>query len=294
MKIQRFRSRLLSSGLLVALAASGAAGQVSPLSPDELVRRAVQNEIKSKDDPAKFMFRDHKKRISDDQTKLIVETRDGAVGMVVALNGQPLSPQQHQWEIARIERFVKDSNELRKKQQQEKDDADRASRIIKALPDAFQYEFDGTETSRPGVGKPGEELVRLKFRPNPKYDPPTRVEQILTGMQGSALVDAKRNRMVRIEGTLFKDVGFGWGLLGHLDRGGHIYIEQAEVSENTWQITAVQYTFTGKVLLFKNINVKTTETLSDFRPVPPDLTFAQGLALLKEEDSVAENHPQSK
>jgi hypothetical protein len=293
MQFKRFRTRFLSAGLIVATAASGAA-QAPPLSPGELVRRAVQNEIRAKDDSAKFMFRDHKKRISDDQTKLIVETREGAVGMVVAINQQPLSPQQRQWEIARIERFVNDPTELQKKQQQERDDADRVSRIIKALPDAFLYEADGTVPSRPGVGKPGEDLVRLKFRPNPQYDPPTRVEQILTGMEGTVLIDAKLNRMARIDGTLFKDVSFGWSILGHLDRGGHIYIEQAEVSPDSWQISAVQYNFTGKVLLFKNINVRTTETFTEFRAVSPNLTFAQGLELLKQEDAVAENRPQSK
>src|SRR5205823_6387100 len=153
------------------------------------------------------------------------------------------------------------------------------------------YEFDGKEVGKPGVGEPGEELLRLKFRPNPQYDPPTRVEQILTGMQGSIWIDPKRNRMARIEGTLFKDVGFGWGILGHLDRGGHIAIEQGDACQGTWLIMTVQYTFTGKVLLFKSINSRTIETFSDYRPVPPDLTYAQGLALLKQEVSIAEAHP---
>jgi hypothetical protein len=269
-----------------------AAAQVAALPPGELVRQAVQNEIKAKDDPAKFMLRDHKKRIVDDQTKLLVETKDGPLAMVIAVNEQPLSPQQHRWEIERVERLVKDPDEMRKKQQQQRDDADRVSRIIKALPDAFIYEADSKEMGKPGVGQPGEELVRLKFRPNPRYDPPTRVEQILTGMQGSVLIDAKRNRMARIEGTLFKDVSFGWGILGHLDRGGRIAIEQGDVHQGTWQITTVQYTFTGRVLFFKSINSRTIETFSDFRPVASDLTYAQALALLKQENPVAENqHP---
>ena len=34
--------------------------------------------------------------------------------------------------------------------------------------------------------------MRLKFRPNPNYDPPTRVEQVLTGMQGVVLVDPRK------------------------------------------------------------------------------------------------------
>jgi hypothetical protein len=52
--------------------------------------------------------------------------------------------------------------------------------------------------------------------------------------------------------------------------------------------------FTGKVLLFKSLNIKSTEIYSDFRPVPSDLTFAQGVELLKKEVAmVAENPPQA-
>ncbi len=38
-------------------------------------------------------------------------------------------------------------------------------------------------------------------------------------MQGYVLVDAVHYRIASIDGTLFKTVGFGWGILGHLDRG---------------------------------------------------------------------------
>ena len=46
--------------------------------------------------------------------------------------------------------------------------------------------------AEPGLGKTGNPLVRLKFHPNPNYEPPTRVEQVLTGMQGVVLVDRAR------------------------------------------------------------------------------------------------------
>jgi len=269
--------------------------ETTPLVPEQLVRAAVQNELKAKNDPTKFMFRDHKHSLTLNQTKLIVQTRDAMVGMIVGYDDLPLNPRQKQDEEARVERFVHDPNELAKKQAQEKDDSDRVERIIKALPDAFLFEADGTEPGRAGMGITGEELVRLKFRPNPQYDPPTRVEQVLTGMQGIVLIDARRNRLAQIEGTLVKDVGFGWGILGHLDRGGHIVIEQGEVAPDIWKITGFQYAFTGKVLLFKSINSRTKETFSDFHQVPPNLSFAEGFEVLKkQENAVAENFPQSK
>jgi hypothetical protein len=48
--------------------------------------------------------------------------------------------------------------------------------------------------------------------------------------------------------------------------------------------------FTGKILLFKRLDIKSTETYSDFRSVPTGLSFAQGVELLKKQQAtVAEN-----
>jgi hypothetical protein len=131
------------------------------------------------------------------------------------------------------------------------------------------------------VGKTGEELRRLSFQPNPKYDPPSRIEQILTGMQGHILIDPSCNRIAMIDGTLQKDVSFGWGILGHLDRGGHIKLSQGDVGDKHWQMTGIDMAFTGKILLFKSISAQSMETYTDFHPVAPDTTFAQGVDLLK-------------
>ena len=32
-------------------------------------------------------------------------------------------------------------------------------------------------------------------------------------------------------------MGFGWGFLGHLDRGGHFLVEQGEVVNGHWEVT---------------------------------------------------------
>jgi hypothetical protein len=212
--------------------------------------------------------------------------------MVVAYNDHPLNPHELQGEYRRIQRFIDDPGELDRKRKKEKEDSERVKSILRALPDAFLYAYDGTDTGKPGMGKPGEPLVRLSFRPNPKYEPPTRVEQVLTGMQGIVLVDTQEQHIARIDGTLFRDVAFGWGILGHLDRGGHFLVDQIDVSDNNWTISRMELTFTGKVLLFKSLNIKSTEVYSDFHPVPADLTFAQGAELLRKQmATVAENQP---
>jgi len=264
------------------------------VTPSELVRRAVANEIKTNNQGPKYMCRQRKETPAGSQTKLMVETRDAMVGMVVANNDQPLNQEQRRAEYGRIERFVNQPAELYRKRRQERESAERVNLILKALPDAFLYEYDGTETGRFGVGKSGDQLLRLKFRPNPLYDPPSHVEQVLTGMQGVVLIDAQKQHIARIDGTLFKDVAFGWGILGHLDRGGHFQVDQTDASDNNWTIARMDLAFTGKILLFKSIDIKSTEIYGDFHPVPGDLTFAQGVQLLKQQEAgIAQNQPPS-
>ena len=256
--------------------------QLPTPSPAELVRRAVQNEIRqSSDSRAYFMFKDRKKTAHSAQTKLVVETQDAAAGLVIEQDGQPLTRQQQQAEAARLENYVGNPAELGKKRKQEREDADRTLRIVKALPDAFLYDAEGTEPGSAEVGKPGDPLVRLRFRPNPDYAPPSRVEQVLTEMQGQVLIDAQENRIARIDATLQKQVAFGWGILGHLDRGGHFLVQQAEVSHQQWEMTRMELSFTGKILLVKNLSIRSSDVFSDFCPMPPNLTFAQGVELLK-------------
>jgi hypothetical protein len=43
--------------------------------------------------------------------------------------------------------------------------------------------------------------------------------------------------------------------------------------------------FNGRILLFKSIAVKSDEVFSDFRRVPAETTFAQGVELLKLEQA---------
>jgi hypothetical protein len=294
------RGRFLA-GLLGACAAFGVIGASLPVAaqdsnahdkpPGELVRAAVDNEVAAANNASvKHMFRSRKQTPKGSQTRLYVETRDAIAAMLVAINDKPLTPQQQQAETNHLAWLTANPDQLRKKQVHEKEDAERTLRMVKALPDAFRYEYAGTEDSGVGLGKEGAPLVRLKFTPNPGYSPPSRVEQVLEGMQGYLLIDTTAMRIARIDGTLFKEVTFGWGIIGHLDKGGHFRVQQADVGDGTWEITEMSLSITGKILLFKGLSMVSEEVFSDFRRVPDNLTFGQGVRLLKtEEEKLAED-----
>lgn len=259
-------------------------------SPADLVRETVKMEVAPNPGNVKFMYVDRKDDERGSKIRLAVETVQATASILIGENGKPISQEHRRSEEARLQGMLDNPEQIAKKQKTEREDTERTTRIVQALPDAFLYEVDGTEPSQDGFGKLGDELVRLKFRPNPNYKAPTHTEQVLEGMQGILLIDAKEHRLAKIDGTLFKEVSFGWGVLGHLNPGGHFLVEQAEVGQGAWEVTQAKLDFTGKILLFKSFAIKSTEVCGNFRAVPSNITFAQATELLKKHESeIAEN-----
>lgn len=254
--------------------------QTPVLAPNDLVRLSVENELKAANESS-FMFRARMETLQGSQTELWVQTREATASMLIAINDQLLTAEQRQAEEARLNDLLSNPDELRHKQKQGKEDADQISRIVHAMPNAFIYEYNETDTEKSGVGRPGDKLVRLKVRPNENFSPSSRTEEVLAGMQGYVLIDVNKYRLAEIDGTLCKNVSFGWGILGHLDKGGHLHIEFGKDGDSSWTITRVSLNFTGRILLFKSLGIRSDEVYSNFQSVPTNLTFAQGVALLK-------------
>src|ERR1700761_8347280 len=87
---------LVPAGVCSAPVQQSAAPEPNSLDPTALVRRAIQHRFDSgpNQPPLRYLLR--KQDGPRDNTKDIIETRDGDVARLVALNGQPLSPQANQ------------------------------------------------------------------------------------------------------------------------------------------------------------------------------------------------------
>lgn len=278
--------RALAGMLMLLVAGVLCLPQQKPdLDPQELVRRAAKNEIKANSINQYFMYRDYTAYKGHSITKEVIETPQGGLSSTIAINGQPLTPEQHAKENQKLEKFANDSEARRKKEQSSKEDDQRDQLMLTSLPDAFLYTYAGTQS-----GPNGDELVHLTFKPNPNFNPPNHETRVYEGMQGDVLIDSKAMRIAKIDGTLFKDVDFGWGILGRLYKGGKFYIEQRDVGGGRWETVRETLEFNGKILMIKPLTISSTETATDFRPVPSNLTVAQALDLLhKSDETVAEN-----
>ena len=261
----------------VELAAFTLSSDSKPSSPpnmsaDELVRRVVANETQLVDsDHSHWMYRQHHVEDGKDTLKECVDTDQGALCRLIAEGGHPLSQSEQAKEKERLAELVKNPERQRKLQEARKKDGDQALKMLKMLPNAFHYEYAGTEG----------DLVKLKFVPNPQFTPPDRESRVFHAMVGFMWVNRDAKRLVELSGKLTRDVDFGFGLLGHLYRGGTFQVKRADVGDGHWETTLLDVKIRGKALFFKTINADQRETTDNFAKAPGKLTMAEGMKMLE-------------
>jgi hypothetical protein len=280
MRLRPIPLLFLAGTLLSALPPAAAQGG----SANELVRRVIKNEERAVSAGPRYRYRLRTERADRTVVKEMVETSNGPVARLLSVNDRPLTPEQRAADDRRLDRLLRDPEEQRQRLQTQQNDEKRTRAIVKALPDAFLYDFDGNDVLN------GSPVVRLRFKPNPAFDAPTRETLVLRGMEGTMWIEPKAERLVRLEAKLFEDVTFGWGILARLNKGGRFLAEQTRVGADHWQTTRMELDFTGRALLVKGIKVKSTQVASDFREVPAELTLAQGVELLRRPEGTVAEH----
>lgn len=250
--------------------------------PVDLVRKSVDLEIKTAQDystPYTYVLR--KESNSGVAVRQMVETNEGLLlARTLTWNGKVPSAEEQAKEDRRLERLITSADERSKKAAEQKDDAQRALRILRALPTSSLYTLDGHENIA------GRDTIRLAFKPNPKFSPEAKETYLLKAAEGKMWIDAESNRMVRLDATITDSVSIGWGLLGKIDKGGKLFLEQAIVKGGQWRMTALRIDATGKALIFKSIRIKQHQSGTNYEPIKP-VTVAEAVELLKRSQKAA-------
>jgi hypothetical protein len=249
------------------------------VSANDLARRVITNELKFQDDHTNWKYRLEKEQYGKKQVEEIIETKEGSLSRLLSINGQPLTAKQQKEEDQRVQDLMTSRSAKRKLQRVLDAETLQGRRLFKMLPDAFVFNYAGGDAN----------LVKLSFKPNPSFHPPSLEARVFHDMQGEMWVDCKQERLAAFNGHLTQDVKFGLGLLGHLDKGGHFEVRQAEVVPGHWDMTTMSVEMTGKALLFKSIGVQKKENRRDFQQVSDDLTLPQAADILNRHVVVADN-----
>jgi hypothetical protein len=262
--------RLIIAAALVVSAATPAQAQSSEVLAGELISAVVANELRDRVQQRKWMYVIEKREGNQSLTEEQVETKDGPLYRVLALDGIPLTPDQRQQDNARIRRLLNDTGQQSKLKQQYDDDEQKLERLMGVMPTAFLYDYDGVDGN----------LVRLKFRPDPTYKPPSYEARVVHSLAGIVLIDSQQKRLARLSGQLVDRVQFGYGIFGHIENGGTIEIGRVQVGPLQWKTALINVRLSGRLMLFKTISKQQYETRSNFRAVPGDLSLSEANELL--------------
>jgi hypothetical protein len=262
--------------LLLVILASASSGSLAA-GPSQngraFAHAVVANELAADaNDHSRWMYRDDNKTPDKHTVKLVIQTSDGDLSKTVEREGRPLTPEEQKKEEERMDAFVQDANLRQKQKQDHAQDAERASSLTKMLPDAFLWT----------IADQNDAETTLRFEPDPQFTPPTREARVFAAMAGTMVVDTKQKRIKQLRGTLTRNVDFGYGLLGRLEKGGTFEIERQQIAPGVWEITSTHIHIRGHALIFKSISEEQDEVTSQYHPTPPSLTLAAAAKMLKD------------
>jgi hypothetical protein len=261
---------IAATAVVFANNALAMSNEVTPEATRQLIRDVVYNEMHDHDVHGYWEYTVQKRVGSQSLTEEQVETHEGPVHRLITVDGQSLSAAQQRQELDRLDKLVRDPSEQRQLKEKYFEDEQRIVRIVRLLPEAFLYEYDGRE---------GEDL-RFNFKPNPAFHPPTIEARIFHAMGGTIWIDGRYKRLARLQGHLVDDLTFGFGFFGRLNKGGWFNLERVRASDTDWKTHALEVQMTGKAILFKTISKDTHEVRSGFVPVSRGTTLAEARELL--------------
>jgi len=237
------------------------------------VHAVVANELAADaSDHSLWMYRDDNKVPGMHTVKLVIETSQGDLSKIIERDGHPLTPQAQKEDEQKMDAFVHDAELREKQKRRHEQDAEKANSLTKLLPDAFLWTFAKRESKE----------TTLRFEPDPQFRPPAREARVFAAMAGVMVVNTQQKRIQQLKGALTRDVNFGFGLLGKLQKGGTFQIERQEIAPGVWNITETHIHIQGHALIFKSISEQQDEVTSHYHPSPQSLSLETAAQMLKD------------
>ncbi len=178
--------------------------------------------------------------------------------MLVAVNGEPLAPDQQADEQRKLDetiarRRTESPQERAERIAKYERDQRRDHHLLQQFVNAFDFQLLGEQQLGP------RRVYVIRALPRPGYRPPNRDAEALTGMKGKIWIDAKTFQWVKAEGVVVRPV---WveGFLARVQPGTRFELEFAPVSEGIWQLTHFEMRSSAKVLFLFSVRTQDDES----------------------------------
>jgi hypothetical protein len=202
----------------------------------------------------------------------VVETTDGPLRRLIAIDNRPLTAEEAAAEQRRIDTYVAHPDEFRRQNQAHKDDEERAAQLLQMLSNAFVLTPDG-ETNG---------CLRFNFQPKPDFRPSSYQERVAHEMQGTVSLKSPEDRLCTLDAKIVHPVEFGYGMLGHIDQGGHFSLVRKQIDAKNWKSDHISVHVNGRILMLKSLAQDQEAIRTEIRIVPHDLTLAQAAQVTRQ------------
>jgi hypothetical protein len=213
------------------------------------------------------------------QVRDVIESKDGTVARLILKDGKPLTAEQDAGERQRLNDMIASPAAYEKHVKNGESDKKMADKLVPMMGDAMIFTYTPGQPQT-GKNKGALEIV-LDYKPNPKFSPSSTEAEALTGLEGRVWIDAKSRYVVRMEGTIFRGVNFGWGMLAHIYPGGKLVMNQTSVGGNRWIFTDFSMQLTVRALMVKRLEIRSSAKASDFQTLSP-ISYQDAVHLLLE------------
>jgi len=238
----------------------------NPAPPPEQIRsliaRAIENQ--HRDDQALQEFERTERKITrsgensdviTDITERVLPSGTGNIKLKTAENGVPIPPDTYHSELEialnayglavhPTDRYQEDLAKFEKRRH------DRAD-LVDTSQKAFRVTWAGRETRTSSSSSHSTRTyVKLLLDPDPAYQPINRFAASFQHVHAILWVDEAQAQFARLEGNVATDIPFAGGIAGKVYRGGHVMMEQEEVTPGIWLPTVYTYDVEGRKFVF--------------------------------------------
>ena len=180
------------------------------------------------------------------------------ISRLLRKDGRDLTPDEANKEKERVDKEV----EKAKKRQADKEANDKPDKDDINV-ETFLRICNFTNPRR--EVRNGRDTIVFDFSGKPDAKTNGMAQNAVKKVAGTLWVDELGRAVTRMEVHFADSFKIGGGLVASIHKGSWLVVEQGLVNEEVWLPTAVEATFTGRVLLLKGFNQHAVNHYSDYR-----------------------------
>jgi hypothetical protein len=238
------------------------APSVPQLSPNEIVRRAMQRDVHNWEQEKNYTFtqRIEQRELNSDGS---LKSQKSETEEIVFLYAQPLSDA----EARKVEKKLSETMEKRRQESPEErqkrlTDFNKRHReeheFLLEVPEAYDFRIVGEQELN------GRSAYVLLGEPRADFRPTLNAARVLPKLRPKLWIDKETFEWLRLEADVIDTITWG-GFLLRLHPGSRIELEQKMVNNEVWLPVHAHISFDARIALFKAIRLDVEATFRDYK-----------------------------